>query len=247
MPSVSFDEVRRDWTRLGAQDPLWAVYVAADKQGGRWDPEQFLATGRDDVAASVSWLSSLGLGDRWSRVLDFGCGAGRLSQALADHADEVVGVDVSPPMLEVARRLDTDDRCTFVLNETSDLGAFPSASFDLVYSELVLQHLPAPVIDGYLAEFVRVLRPGGIALLQCTTRPLWTFKGAVWRLAPGWLVRLGQRKLLGYPAPMRMTRYAPARLRKMMAGAEVVTTTTVDDRSTHWRSTRYVVRASSRS
>jgi SAM-dependent methyltransferase len=247
MPFVSFDEVRRDWTRLGAHDPLWAVYVAADKRGGRWDPEQFLATGRDDVAASVSWLSSLGLGSRWSRVLDFGCGAGRLSQALADHADEVVGVDVSPPMLEVARRLDADDRCTFVLNETSDLGAFASASFDLVYSELVLQHLPAPVIDGYLAEFVRVLRPGGIALLQCTTRPLWTFKGAVWRLAPGWLVRLGQRALLGYPAPMRMTRYAPARLRTMMAGAEIVATTTVDDRSTHWRSTRYVVRASSRS
>lgn len=247
MPSVSFDEVRRDWTRLGAHDPLWAVYVAADKRGGRWDPEQFLATGRDDVAASVSWLSSLGLGSRWSRVLDFGCGAGRLSQALADHADEVVGVDVSPPMLEVARRLDVDDRCAFVLNETSDLGAFPPASFDLVYSELVLQHLPAPVIDGYLAEFVRVLRPGGIALLQCTTRPLWTFKGAVWRLAPGWLVRLGQRTLLGYPAPMRMTSYAPARLRTMMAGAEIVATTTVDDRSTHWRSTRYVVRASSRS
>lgn len=245
MLPVSFEEVRRDWTRLGADDPLWAVYVAADKRGGRWDPEQFLATGRDDVAASVSWLTDLGFGKRWPRILDFGCGAGRLSQALADYADEVVGVDVSPPMLEMARRLDVDDRCRFVLNETSDLAAFETDSFDLVYSELVLQHLPAPVIDGYLAEFVRVLRPGGLALLQCTTRPLWTFKGAVWRLVPGWLVRLGQRTLLGYPAPMRMTRYRPARLARAVtaAGGEVVATTTVDDRSTHWRSTRYVVRA----
>jgi len=249
MPPVSFDEVRRDWTRLGADDPLWAVYVAADKRGGRWDPEQFLATGRADVAASVSWLADLGAGPRWARVLDFGCGAGRLSQALAAHADEVVGVDVSPPMLEVARKLDAENRCSFVLNETSDLAAFETGSFDLVYSELVLQHLPAPVIDGYLAEFVRVLRPGGVALLQCTTRPLWTFKGAVWRLAPGWLVRLAQRKFLGYPAPMRMTRYAPGRLAEVVAsaGGEVVATTAVDDRSTHWRSTRYVVRASSRS
>jgi SAM-dependent methyltransferase len=244
---VSFEEVRRDWTRLGADDPLWAVYVAADKRGGRWDPEQFLATGRSDVAASVAWLTDLGLGQKWSRILDFGCGAGRLSQALADYADEVVGVDVSPPMLEMARRLDVDGRCRFVLNETSDLAAFETDSFDLVYSELVLQHLPAPVIDGYLAEFVRVLRPGGVALLQCTTRPLWTFKGAVWRLAPGWLVRLGQRKLLGYPAPMRMTRYGPARLTRAIAGGSVVASTTVDDRATHWRSTRYVVRASSRS
>ena len=118
-----------------------------------------------------------------------------------------------------------------------------------MYSELVLQHLPAPVIDGYLAEFVRVLRPGGVALLQCTTRPLWTFKGTVWRLAPGWLVRLGQRKLLGYPAPMRMTRYAPgaAAFGGGGAGGAVLATRTVDDRATHWRSTRYVVTASSRS
>lgn len=249
MPRVSdesFEDVRRDWVRLGEEDPLWAVYVAADKRGGRWDPEQFLATGRADVAASVRWLTELGSGPRWGRVLDFGCGAGRLSQALAEHADEVVGVDVSPPMLEVARRLDSSGRCTFVLNESQDLGRFPAESFDLVYSELVLQHLPAPAIDGYLAEFVRVLRPGGVALLQCTTRPLWTFKGAVWRLAPGGLIRLAQRVFLGYPAPMRMTRYAPARLRSVVAaaGGSVVAARTVDDRSTHWRSTRFVISGS---
>lgn len=249
MRPVSFEEVRRDWVRLGEHDPLWAVYVAADKRGGRWDREQFLATGRADVAASVRRLTELGLGPRWSRVLDFGCGAGRLSQALADHADEVVGVDVSPPMLAVARELDVAGRCRFVLNETSDLALFGAGEFDLVYSELVLQHLPAPVIDGYLAEFVRVLRPGGVALLQCTTRPLWTFKGAVWRLAPGPLVRLAQRKVLGYPAPMRMTRYPSARAVSAVssAGGEVVAARAVDDPATHWRSTWYVVRAANRS
>ncbi|WP_291413568.1 class I SAM-dependent methyltransferase [Actinophytocola sp.] len=240
---MSFDDVRRDWIRLGAHDPLWAVYVAADKRGGRWDPAQFLATGREDVAASVGWLGRLGFGPRWARVLDFGCGAGRLSQALAAHADEVVGVDVSPPMLEVARRLDPSGRCTFVLNSSSNLSAFDDASFDLVYSELVLQHLPAPVIDGYLTEFVRVLRPGGVALLQCTTRPLWTVKGTVWRVAPGWLVHLAQRVFLRYPAPMRMTRYAPERLRSVVAaaGGAVAASEPVDDRTTHWRSTRFVV------
>ena len=249
MPQVSFDDVRRDWIRLGEQDPLWAVYVSADKRGGRWDPGQFLATGRADVAAVVAWLSRLGFGPRWDRVLDFGCGAGRLSQALAAHAGEVVGVDVSPPMLDMARRLDPAGRCSFVLNPASDLGLFADGSFDLVYSELVLQHLPAPVIDGYLAEFVRVLAPGGVAVLQCTNRPLWTFKGLVWRLAPGWLVRLAQRAFLRYPAPMRMTRYPASRLRSVVgsAGGAVVASETVDDRATHWRSTRFVIRGSSRS
>lgn len=245
MGSVSFEEVRRDWTRLGADDPLWAVYVDPDKRGGRWDPAQFLATGRDAVATSLSWLTELGYDTRFSRVLDFGCGAGRLTQALAEHADEVVGVDVSPPMLDAARSLDPPEHCRFVLNERADLSQFDDDGFDFVYSELVLQHLPASVIDTYVAEFVRVLRPGGLALLQCTTRPLWTFKGTVWRLAPAWLVRAAQRRVLGYPAPMRMTRYRPARLTSLVeaAGGQVVATSVLDDRATHWRSTRYLVRA----
>src|ERR1044072_2170139 len=116
MPRVSheesFDGVRRDWVRLGEEEPLWAGYVAAAKGGGRWGPQQFVETGRGDVAASAAWLTELGAGPRWSRVLDFGCGAGRLSQPLAEHADEVVGVDVPPPMLEVARKLDHTGRCT---------------------------------------------------------------------------------------------------------------------------------------
>jgi SAM-dependent methyltransferase len=246
---VSFEEVRQDWTRLGALDPLWAVYVADGKRGGRWDPEQFLATGRADVAAAVGWLDGLGLGRHWPRVLDFGCGAGRLTQALADYAGEVVGVDVSPPMLAVARELDTAGRCRFVLNDTADLRQFAAGGFDLVYSDLVLQHLPASVIDGYLAEIVRVLAPDGVALLGCTTRPLWTFKGAVWWLAPGPLVRLAQRALLRYPAPMRMTRYPPQRLQAVVSaqGGELLATRHGADRATHWRSARYVIRGSCRS
>jgi SAM-dependent methyltransferase len=243
---VSFDEVRRDWTVLGEDDPLWAVYVDADKRGGRWDPDQFLATGRTDVAAALGRLTRFGLPTRWARVLDFGCGAGRLSQALAEHADEVVGVDVAPPMLDMARRLDrSDGRCRFVLNESPDLGLFADDEFDLVYSELVLQHLPAPVIDGYVTEFLRVLRPGGVALLQCTDRPLWTVKGAIWRVTPGRLVRWGQRRFLRYPAPMRMTRYPAARLGGVVsaAGGAVLDTEVLVDRATHWRSLRYVVRA----
>lgn len=244
---MSFEEVRRDWNRLGERDPLWAVYVAPDKRGGRWDVDQFLATGKSEVDDSMAWLERLGLGRRWKRVLDFGCGAGRLSQALAAHAGEVVGVDVAPSMLHAARDLDrSGGACRFVLNEAPDLRQFADGEFDLVYSALVLQHLPRPVIEGYLAEFLRVLRPGGVAVLQCTTRPLWTMKGVVWRLAPGWLVRFGQRALLRYPAPMRMTALSPQRLRAVVTanGGAVVDTMTEDDPATHWRSTRYVLRAS---
>jgi ubiquinone/menaquinone biosynthesis C-methylase UbiE len=241
---VDFDQVRRDWTTLGARDPLWAVSVSAGKRGGRWEVDEFLALGRRDVAAARARLADLGLPTTWERVLDFGCGAGRLSQALAEHADEVVGVDVSAPMLDTARALDrSGGRCRFVLNEAPDLHVFPSGSFDLVYSELVLQHLPRRVVADYLAEFVRVLRPGAIALVQCTVQPLWTMKGVAWRIAPAGLVRLLQRVVLGYPAPMLMTPVPPAWLRTVVEehGGVVVDSATTPQPETHWVSARYVL------
>ena len=241
---MSFDQVREDWTTLGARDPLWAVYVDPDKRDVGWDTEQFFELGRADVAVARTWLARLGLPTTWTKVLDFGCGVGRLSQALAAHAESVVGVDVSEPMLATARTFDsTGGKCDFVLNEVPNLSRFADGTFDLVYTELVLQHLPAAVIEAYLAEFMRVLRPGGVAVLQCTTRPLWTVKGAIWRFAPHWLVRIAQQKLLRYPAPMRMTAMATERVDAVISahGGAIVDSVTEDVPTTHWASTRYVI------
>lgn len=203
--SRDLDRLRVDWTRLGAEDPLWAVLIRPGTRHGGWDPDEFLATGRAEVGAALDRLGELGALPPLGSVLDFGCGAGRASQALAERADKVVGVDVSEPMLAAARRLDrSDGRCTFVLNDRPDLSGFADASFDLVYSSLVLQHLPPPLARSYLAEFTRVLRPGGAMAVQVATRPTLSVKGVLFRYAPQPLLRFGQRRILGYPAPMRM-------------------------------------------
>jgi len=236
--------VRRDWTALGESDPLWAVLV----RPGGWELDEFLATGREDVAATVTWLAERGLPTRWERALDFGCGVGRLSQALAAHADEVVGVDISAPMLEVARRIDPyGARCTFVLNDSPDLGRFPDDHVDLVYSVLVLQHLPRPVIDRYLAELLRVLRPGGTAVIQVPTRTLWTVRGIAWRFVPFRVLRWVQRRLLGYPAPMRMTVMSDVDVVAAVTrlGGRVVASRADPTDSKDFQLTRYVIRPAS--
>lgn len=242
---MSFEQVRNDWITLGSEDPLWAVLVAEGTRGGRWDTDAFLRLGRDDVANARRQLAVLGLPTTWDRVLDFGCGAGRLSHALAEHAAEVVGLDVSPPMLAKAAGFDrSGGRATFVLNEHPDLRAFPDASFDLVFTERVLQHLPPEALETYLTEFVRVLRPGGVAWVHCTTRPTWSFRGRVWRVAPAPVIRWAQRRVLGYPAPMSMTGVSEKRVAELVAvhGGDVVDSVAVGEPESHWQARRYVIR-----
>jgi ubiquinone/menaquinone biosynthesis C-methylase UbiE len=101
------------------------------------------------------------------RVLDFGCGVGRLSQGLAKHFRHVDGVDIAKPMIELAQQHNQHgDRVRYHLNSQRDLRLFPNDHFDLIYSVITLQHIPAPLIPDYLQEFARVCRPGGLIFFQ---------------------------------------------------------------------------------
>ena len=236
------EQVRRDWERLGADDPLWAVLMMPGTRNGGWSVDDFLRTGRLEVEAALRHLRCLTRMPRMCRALDFGSGAGRTTQALADHADTVIGVDAAESMLDLARRLDrTDGRCQFVRNTGDDLSMFESASFDLVYSSLVLQHLPPESARLFLGELARVVRPGGALIVQVATRPTRSVKGMLFRYAPQPLLRFGQRRLLGYPAPMRMHGMAMAEATTILAAHDVDVLDRVADPTYggHWTYHRY--------
>lgn len=238
---MGLERTRRDWTRLGSEDPLWAVLVTPESRGDRWAVEDFLATGRTEVDRVLERLRELGRVPA-GRALDFGCGAGRLSQALRRHFDEVVGVDFSAPMLERARQLDPEGTVSYVLNERDDLKRFEDASFDLAYSSLVLQHIPTDDAVRYFAELVRVVRPGGIAAIQVATRPDDSPKGRLASVLPLPIIRFVQRRLLRYPAPMDMYPLSPDQaLRAVGDRGKVLATVEERETGSHWINTRYLV------
>jgi len=104
---------------------------------------------------------------RRGSALDFGCGVGRLTQALAPHFDRVVGVDVSPAMHDLATRLNqSPQKVSYVCNHTKDLRTFGDGSFDFIVSSIVLQHIRPEMTCSYLREFLRLLTPAGIAVFQ---------------------------------------------------------------------------------
>jgi SAM-dependent methyltransferase len=159
--------VKRHWERLGRRDPFWAALTIPDKRHGRWAREQFFRSGADEMTAVLRRAERLGLDVSRRRALDFGCGAGRVTQAMAEEFQHVDGVDISAPMVRAARRYNRHgERCTYHLNVAADLKLFGDARYALVYSTLVLQHMEPRDSKTYIGELMRVLAPDGLLVFQ---------------------------------------------------------------------------------
>ena len=169
------DRLSREWDELAESDALWFIYSDDPEQRGRWQLEEFFATGEREVADILERARAIDRPARHARALDFGCGVGRLTRALGGRFDEAVGVDVSPEMVRRAEEANADrPSCRFVANVADDLSQFPSGSFDLVYSSKVLQHMSSrKLASSYIAEFVRVMGPDGLVAFQLWTDVPW--------------------------------------------------------------------------
>jgi len=177
---------RRHWNRLARRDPFWAVLTAPDKQSNRWQIGEFFATGARSVDAEIAQVLAQYPALRRGAALDFGCGVGRLTQALARHFDKVTGVDISEEMLSLARKFNSaGDRVRFLHNARADLRLFADNQFDFVYSMITLQHMEPVYARAYIGEFVRVCAPGGAIFFQVPAQrpiyaPLERFRFSLW-------------------------------------------------------------------
>jgi SAM-dependent methyltransferase len=127
-----------------------------------------LRSGQDEVGALMTRAAELNRPLVRSTALDFGCGVGRVTRALAGHFEQCTGLDISGRMVERAKAINNDlGNCTFIARADESLQLFTNDEFDLVYSRLVLQHVPwRDVVRAYIREFVRVLRPDGLLVFQ---------------------------------------------------------------------------------
>jgi len=172
------------------------VLSHADKRGGRWDAAEFLATGKLEIDGQLAMLAADGYPRGRDLAMDFGCGAGRLTRALAAYFERAIGIDVSASMIAAARELNADvDNAEFRENASPRLQGMADASVDFVFSHIVLQHIPPALAAGYVDEFFRVLAPGGAAVFQFVDGVDESLRGRLFGLASNrWLNPL--RRLL---------------------------------------------------
>ncbi len=150
-------------TTIDLYEGLWGEHV----HHGYWEPGQSPADGPDRHAASertVTELAAFAAVPAGSRVLDAGCGIGGPALFLARHLDcRVEGITLSSQQVERAteraRAAGLADRLAFQQLDAVRTG-FPDASFDVVWALESLEHIPDRA--AFLAEALRVLRPGGV-------------------------------------------------------------------------------------
>jgi 2-polyprenyl-3-methyl-5-hydroxy-6-metoxy-1,4-benzoquinol methylase len=187
---------RKDWSELAKREPYFAVltdrrYLSAqlDDEGRR----QFFESGEADVERLLSLAREHAGGDfNPGTALDFGCGVGRLTLALAQRFDSVTGCDVAPEMVELAGKNAAQAGVTNASFVTS-LDALEGRRFDFICSLIVFQHIPVSEGLEILTRLLTLLAPGGIAALHFTTR------------RPGTLLqRLGRRARAAFPIVHRL-------------------------------------------
>jgi 2-polyprenyl-3-methyl-5-hydroxy-6-metoxy-1,4-benzoquinol methylase len=167
------DRISREWIGFGERDPHWSVLVNDDfiMPNIAAHEDEFYRTGEPDIAVAMAMIRRNRGTKHFRQALDFGCGVGRLTLALAPHVDAILGIDISPPHLVWAR-----DRAakTGIVNarfesiaRVEDLARRPGQ--DLILSLIVLQHNPPPVMAALLRALLDLLNPGGLALFQLPT------------------------------------------------------------------------------
>lgn len=163
-------KVKTNWEEFAKKDPLWSILPIPEKKDNHWKIKELFETGKNEVCSVMKYISQLNLSINHHRALDFGCGVGRLTQALCEYFDCCVGVDISFQMLKLAQQNNSYKKyCTYILNCAPDLKIFKDNSFDFIYSNIVFQHLPPALTVQYIKEFIRIVKNNGVIVFQITT------------------------------------------------------------------------------
>ena len=174
--------------------PRWFFRFAYDRESAAWGRRRDEPQHRESVERTADELANVVAPP--GPVADLGCGPGAHALALARRGYEVVGVDGSPRMVEVARTRAARDN-VHVTFDVQDVGAslhFADASLGGVLAILVLQHLPHPA--DFIAEVRRCLRPSGHLLIAAPARAstslgnqglYWRLRAVCYQLVPGFV------------------------------------------------------------
>jgi SAM-dependent methyltransferase len=164
---LQLERMREDWDERARENARHFIATAKSE----WNSEEFFDSGRLNVFHEI--LTDLGnvcqgKSPKDMKVLEIGCGAGRMTRALAEVFGEVYAVDVSGEMIARAREALADLRNVRLFqNSGADLQVLGDVRIDFAFSYIVFQHIPLrEVIYNYARDVHRLLQPGALFKFQ---------------------------------------------------------------------------------
>lgn len=172
MPNQTRD-TDKDWKRVAEDDPYWGVLSQDEFRIDSMSAaafEKFMQSG-EQYASNLFGLINKHLHPNFApqRILDVGCGVGRLVIPFAKRCEEAVGIDIAPAMLSLALAHAKKAKITNLkLLASDDTLSLVQDEFDLVNTYIVLQHIPPPRGYRLIQEMIKRLRLNGVGSIQLT-------------------------------------------------------------------------------
>jgi SAM-dependent methyltransferase len=171
-------KMRRDWNRRARENARHFVVTGKSQ----WSDEEFYESGQvtmqEDILVDLGNICQ-GRDPKQMRVLEIGCGAGRVTRAFAEYFGQVWAVDISEEMVRQTRRsVEGYPNAHVLRNNGRDLSVLAPSwwkrrrgvaapQFDFAFSCMVFQHIPSrEIIETYVREVSRLLRPGALFKFQ---------------------------------------------------------------------------------
>jgi cyclopropane fatty-acyl-phospholipid synthase-like methyltransferase len=163
----TLEKMRADWDARARENARYYVNTATEE----WTDETFFASGERTVAEEIlTDMTNIcqGRDPKQMKILEIGCGAGRVTRAFANLFGEVHAVDVSGEMVaRASRAVENFPGAHIYQNNGMDLSVIPGGDYDFAFSTIVFQHIPSrEVIENYVREVSRLLRPGALFKFQ---------------------------------------------------------------------------------
>lgn len=163
-----FRDLTTSWTQLGETDVYWSVLTRDPFRAKNITKEnhltEFFDIGKKDFAYLEALIQKYGFTFSGKTVLEFGCGVGRLLLPCSEVAKEVIGIDISKPHLDLAKK--TIPQGTFYLLDSYHALPVLSEKPDIIYSIIVLQHNRPPLMKQYIRLLLHTLSDNGLAILH---------------------------------------------------------------------------------
>lgn len=169
-----FRHIQDTWQHLGETEPHWSVLTHQQFMQSNFQNTKgiFYDSGRMNVGQLLRTLERCGIEPGLFKLcLEYGCGVGRVTRWLAEKFDRVFAYDISESHLHAAQNYLAAEGIQNVtlshIKLVRDIDKLPKV--DLVYSVIVLQHNPPPIIEMIIRELIRSLNSGGVAYFQVPT------------------------------------------------------------------------------